>query len=552
MSEREYIVGLHKGVDYDQFNQDMIASTGEGAIPNRTVDVADARPGSYRLTHYSLTDAEAEALMNDSRVACVEIPPDQRDDISIGLNAYQVGNFEKTTSDTGTYLNWGLMRSNQDYNNYGTGSLPAEQSYDYVLDGEGVDIVIQDSGIEPNHPEWEDKDGNSRLQQIDWATASGLPFTQNANHYRDFDGHGTHVAGIAAGKTYGWAKGANIYAMKVAGLEGTGDSGTGISVTYCFDAIKLWHRNKGNNRPTVVNMSWGYGTSILERDFDLNNFNPQPTANYRGTNYQYGINASSRANWWALTGFVQSLFYSSTYNTLYGNGFYIRVPGRVTSVDIDVQEMIDEGIHVCIAAGNTPFKADLSTGPDYNNYTEFPAGTTLYSAGTRLYYHRGSSPFSDNAFMVGNVDSTPYNSSEDKLVTSSTRGPAINICAPGDNIMSACSNTNSKNGQSYYLDSNFKQVNIGGTSMASPQVAGLVALYAQLNPDYTPAQMQDQIFKHASPTLVQLGSDTDYDVSTLPRRLGTPNRMLRNKFNVKIDGVADGGITLNACAVNQA
>ena len=41
MSEREYVVTLNKGVDYTQFNQEMIASTGAGDIPNRTVDVAD-------------------------------------------------------------------------------------------------------------------------------------------------------------------------------------------------------------------------------------------------------------------------------------------------------------------------------------------------------------------------------------------------------------------------------------------------------------------------------------------------------------------------------
>ena len=74
MSEKEYIVTLNKGVDYAQFNQDMIASTGAGDIPNRTVDVANARPGSQRNTHYALTDEEALALKNDSRVLDVAIP----------------------------------------------------------------------------------------------------------------------------------------------------------------------------------------------------------------------------------------------------------------------------------------------------------------------------------------------------------------------------------------------------------------------------------------------------------------------------------------------
>ena len=50
MSEKEYIVTLNKGVDYAQFNQEMISSTGAGEIPNRTVDVADARP-NLQETH---------------------------------------------------------------------------------------------------------------------------------------------------------------------------------------------------------------------------------------------------------------------------------------------------------------------------------------------------------------------------------------------------------------------------------------------------------------------------------------------------------------------
>ena len=84
MSEREYIVTLNKGVDYAEFNQEMISTTGAGDIPNRTVDVADPRVLSTRNTHYALTQAEAETLRNDGRVTDVQLRPEDRDDIGIG------------------------------------------------------------------------------------------------------------------------------------------------------------------------------------------------------------------------------------------------------------------------------------------------------------------------------------------------------------------------------------------------------------------------------------------------------------------------------------
>ena len=87
MSEREYIVTLKKGVDYEAFNQEMIEETGAGNIPNRSATVANARPGSQRNTHYALTDDEATDLRNDDRVVDVAIPPEQDENLEIGLTA---------------------------------------------------------------------------------------------------------------------------------------------------------------------------------------------------------------------------------------------------------------------------------------------------------------------------------------------------------------------------------------------------------------------------------------------------------------------------------
>ena len=74
----------------------------------------------------------------------------------------------------------------------------------------------------------------------------------------------------------------------------------------------------------------------------------------------------------------------------------------------------------------------------------------------------------------------------------------------------------------------------------------------QLQKDLTPEQLLDQITRQASPTMVQLGTDTDYDCWTIRRHVGTPNRVLRQKFNAAEDGKMLNGISLANCVVKQA
>ena len=155
--EKEYAVIVNRGIDLDAFDAELAASTGSGAIPNRTVDIANARPGSRRMTHWMLTDEEAEALRSDLRVYAVEIPPEQRDDIQIGLRGTQSGAYYRGFNDSSD-VNWGLRRVNETTNVYGNTATVAG-NYNYALDGTGVDVVIQDSGIQPDHPEWEDANG---------------------------------------------------------------------------------------------------------------------------------------------------------------------------------------------------------------------------------------------------------------------------------------------------------------------------------------------------------------------------------------------------------
>lgn len=98
---------------------------------------------------------------------------------------------------------WGLHRIS---------SRKQTPGFDFIYPdtaGEGVDVYVLDSGIMVEHPEFE---GRAFL---------GPSFVDyEANE--DLTGHGTHVAGIVASKSFGVAKKARIISVKVAGMKPVG------------------------------------------------------------------------------------------------------------------------------------------------------------------------------------------------------------------------------------------------------------------------------------------------------------------------------------------
>jgi subtilisin family serine protease len=514
--EKEYAVIVKRGIDIAEVDADLAASTGSGPIPSRSVDVANPRLGSKRITHWMLTDEEAQELQSDPRIQAVEIPPDQRDDLIIKLKSTQTADFTKPSAIDANLVNWGLRRVIEETNVYGQTLTAPDNNYPYALDGAGVDIVIQDSGIQHDHPEFNDYNGSTRVQDIDWYTASGLVGTQNVNHNRDYDGHGTHSAGIAAGLTYGWAKGAHIYSQKLSGLEGVGDTGTGIPVADAFDSIRLWHAAKTNGRPTVVNMSWGYFSQPTD----------DPTGGiYRGTPWTF--TTQSEADLWRDYGIVSS----------YG-GLYRIIPARNAFADAEIEDMIDAGIVVVVAAGNDYYKQDLSSGPDYDN--------VVYIDGLTYTYHRGSSPYSDDALKVGALATDTFNDNGnylDRVANFSNRGPAVDIWAPGVNIISCTSNTNVYTGINYPNDANFKIAMLQGTSEAAPQVAGVAALMLSSRPDLTPAQIKQKLLNEAKNVVYDTGLDNDYPQFSTTL-LGSANKILYSKYGRQPHSIT-GSVTIS-------
>ena len=506
-----YNVALNEGVDYDAFWTE-IETDGSGStyVPQRGVDIVNARPTSLRQCWYELTDEEADKLRQDSRVFCVELPPEHRSDIQIHNNASQTGLYYKspgTNPANNLGINWGLFRCNSTTMN--TPGASGTLTYNYPLDGTGVDFVVQDSGCQVDHPEFQDAAGVTRVQQIDWFTESGVAGTMPANFYTDYDGHGTHCCGIAAGKTYGRAKNARIYVMTVDGLDVAPTNG--ISPTNVFDCIKGWHNNKtvdpalGYKRPTVVNMSWSY----------INTFTSINGGVYRGTVWS----GSSKQPSYGMIGSASNRF-----------------GVRVDSVDVDVAELLAAGVVLVGAAGNYYQTLDVPGGPDYDNY--------FNQTSTPKYYMRGGSPASaDGVICVGNV-STGYDTPEHKL-GSSESGPRVDIYAPGTNIVSTCSTTNAFGATTPYpFNASYLIMSISGTSMASPNVAGLAAQLLQVYPTATPAQIRAKVIAMSTPNMLyDTGSQTDYSNEEILH--GGPNRFAYQAFNTTSGGNISGPVSVS-------
>lgn len=497
MSEyKEYTVTTNNLDATNSVWDDMLSPTGSSTIPDRVVEVANPRLSNEKNTSYFLTDEEAAVLKNDPRVVSVE----DLEIIPIIKHAFQNADFNKTSTSTGEKGNWGLLRHIKDFNVYGTSTADPGGTYDYVLDGTGVDIVIIDSGIQANHPEFTDAFGNSRVQEIDWYSVSGVTGTMPANFYTDYDGHGTHVAATIAGKNFGWAKNARIYSIKLAGLEGIDDPSVGLSRTDAFDVLIGWHVNKPNSRPTILNNSWGFGifwhtdlNALSFRSDTVGPFYPITGGSYRGVPWSGSTRDPARGH----TGSVVDV------------GVY-SFPWRSSATDADIATCINAGIIVCNSAGNDGTKVDVFNGTDYNNTITTSSGVV-----PTYYYHRGGSPnCADNyGFEVGSMG-TGTVGGLDRKSSFSCAGPGVDIFAAGANIMSAWSSVNLDGSDPYYYNSNFRQDVISGTSMSSPQIAGVCALLKQVHPSWGPKQIYDWITTNAESDLYTTALDNDYTSTT--------------------------------------
>lgn len=266
---------------------------------------------------------------------------------------------------------WGLRRIDDRF-------LPNDPNYTYNKTGAGVHVYIIDTGLRTTHNDFIGRVG------------AGVSFI--AGGVNDCNGHGTHVAGTAAGTRYGVAKQAIVHPVRVLNCAGSGTIAGVINGVNWVRAFRI--------QPAVANLSLGGGFSA--------------------------------------------------------------------ALNLAVNNLVTLGnVATAVAAGNSGVNAC------------------------------GSSPSSAaNALTVGATQSN------DVRPAWSNFGPCLDIFAPGVSITSD------------WFTSNSATAVLSGTSMASPHVAGTLALVRQWAPAASAVAVQNNVLANATPGLV-IGAGA-----------GSPNRLL--------------------------
>jgi subtilisin family serine protease len=211
-------------------SSDSAARVVADALRDVGVDDVAAHFGEIPFVEATLSDTEATEWSHRAGVVSVEpngvvyTATDQAIPAPVGENWNAAGN-------------WGLDRVDQ--------TSPAlNQIYSYANTGAGVDVYVVDTGIRRTHTEFTGRVGTGFY-------ATGLTSTD------DGCGHGTHVAGVVAGTTFGVAKSANIIPVRVfpGGSVAACDGGTTVSAL--VEGINFIKTNHQNGTPAVANMSLG-------------------------------------------------------------------------------------------------------------------------------------------------------------------------------------------------------------------------------------------------------------------------------------------------------
>ena len=405
------------------------------------------------------------------------------------------------------------------------------------VDGEGTKIGIIDSGIDYNHPDFSPT-GIGKDKKVvsgyDWADSDSDPLDDT------LEGHGTHVAGIAAGnnpndsRKKGVAPQAKLYAYKVfSSKEGAKGAPPQLIISALEQSVKdkctVVNLSLGNSAPThsvdegnpyyeAIKSTRDAGVVVVAaagNDGSRHKKNPWPIHAPGVFEPVIQVAATTDRSYQAFKavlpdGFTQPFNpYLSRYtppfrkehsglpviDASYGRKEdfeKIDVKGKIALISRGPKENPETGDKpITFKEKNLNAKAAGAIGCIVYNYDPEPMGALMYDAKT------GEDPYSfgfiPNITISGSASKILKRllargaklyfdeSSYDMISNYSSAGPCLDgdlnifkpeVSEPGTSINSAYPGG--------------KYVDYQGTSMATPAVAGVVALLKQMNPELEP------------------------------------------------------------------
>ena len=338
----------------------------------------------------------------------------------------------------------------------------------------------------------------------------------------------------------------------------------GKKIRSSYELLVQWHRNKmadgGNKRPTIYVSS--ASTGMPTGGYELLDGTMPVRGNYRGTPWTY--NGETRKELYEQYGIISSDGSGYFNNKIYMGANASKYAGHPDNLDRPADSdsaayhyaapeepnpLVEEGIHVFVAAMNFPLYQDVNPEPnDDARYEVYPAGvlgqdwdnwfeiSDNYSGTAipiRYYYHRGKNE--PNVHVAGSTDVddivTPENPNGDYREALGWLGGGPIITSFGDQYAGARSPTDDFNHIPYDLtvyedaqkahykepnftrssydeanrhphpvDPNFSYGKFSGTSSVCPMSAGVAACYLEKEPHLTPKELLKKMLEDAGTT----------------------------------------------------
>ncbi len=169
-----------------------------------------------------------------------------------------------------------------------------------------------------------------------------------------------------------------------------------------------------------------------------------------------------------------------------------------TYIDDAVEDMIDAGIVVVVASGNV-IPNDMTNVFKAEHISPARVGPAITVASSHVYQ-------GDDLWVEDLWDEDPYFLSTGHTYSSSC-GEAVDLMAPGFDITTASSSSNSAS------------IQFAGTSAAAPHVAGAAAMVLEWQELYSPAQVKGHLVDIAREDKIIFNSNWDCETWNTPNRL---------------------------------